>query len=407
MLKVLQKLKDVQSEVALLQAENSDLYCSIKAIDQLLHDYRSFDLNRAQRFLSELEQSRESTLQEIESAHEIVKKYDDEKNVKGLVFTDPRDQKYFWTYWERIKSTIAMPREFIRIQHLKSKLKRVDALLSVQSIKIASFHDFDEPARLEERARIAVEVETLSAEIERKNGLLARYEKRVGPLLNQHAQLMESANRLRANIDQANRWHLELETATDGRQKRRVHKRCEEAFGTSSPSKVAQQKAGKLRSLERDLVKLESRIEEEVVKLERVVKRIVIDGNNVCYDDARFIGFTALGKLADKLKSQYDLMIVFDASIRRLMKSDDIFIRSAFDKGVEVKVVPTGESADKYILQVAEGKSETYVLSNDRFADFPDYGAVRDNRMIRFSIIDQRIFVLDLDLDIPLLASDR
>lgn len=84
------------------------------------------------------------------------------------------------------------------------------------------------------------------------------------------------------------------------------------------------------------------------------------------------------------------------------MKSDDAGIERIIGRSAEIYVAPTRSGADEYILRLADGHPGSYVLSNDRFAEFGDYDVVQSGRLLRFLIADNRIMVNDLDLAIPL-----
>lgn len=57
------------------------------------------------------------------------------------------------------------------------------------------------------------------------------------------------------------------------------------------------------------------------------------------------------------------------------------------------------EAADELILDEARG-ANVFVISNDRFADFPDKQAVREDRIIRHEIVGDRVIVRDLKIDV-------
>jgi hypothetical protein len=51
--------------------------------------------------------------------------------------------------------------------------------------------------------------------------------------------------------------------------------------------------------------------------------------------------------------------------------------------------------ADETLLDVAADR-DTYVISNDRFIDFPDKVVVSDKRLIRHEILDGMVLIPDL-----------
>ena len=79
---------------------------------------------------------------------------------------------------------------------------------------------------------------------------------------------------------------------------------------------------------------------------------------------------------------------------------DDKDIRQHFDQEVKVHIVATRNKADKTILELAENSKVTYVVSNDRYSEFSEKKAVVEERIIRHEIVDGRIFIHDLDVNI-------
>ena len=124
--------------------------------------------------------------------------------------------------------------------------------------------------------------------------------------------------------------------------------------------------------------------------------------------DEKFIGIAALRPLCLILQESYDVTLVFDASIRRLLSGSDDennwltddSLRRRFP-GVTLHVVPARSQADETIL-AASVDPFVYVLSNDRFAEFRDKPAVRDKRLIAHEILNDRVLVHDLDISLTI-----
>ncbi len=288
------------------------------------------------------------------------------------------------------------------LEALTAERDETRSLISKEAARLVAFSEFNELGLMTELAKLKFNAAEVSDAINCKNDLIVEIERKFGPILNQHTQLTAEAIHLRKAVEQAKGFESDLGTAADSHEKFLIHQECEELFGIGSPSRAANEKTSKLRSVERSLAKLENRIEKEFAKHNRVVERILIDGSNLCYDNGVFIRFHALSHLTDELVKLYKVMIIFDASIRSRMKLDDDRIRSVFDQRIQIKVLATKQTADELLLKIAEGKPETYILSNDRFNEFLEYEAVRTNRILRFEIADQRVFVSDLDIDVPM-----
>jgi rRNA-processing protein FCF1 len=142
-------------------------------------------------------------------------------------------------------------------------------------------------------------------------------------------------------------------------------------------------------------VNLEDRLISISKRASRTIKSLVIDGNNLCYQQQNFIGLVALHAVAKNLSRSYPVLIVFDATIRKWLAMNDRDIAASFGDAVKVHVVATKQKADETLLDSAMD-STTYVISNDRFVDYPDKSAVRDQRVIRHEILNGKVFVHDL-----------
>jgi hypothetical protein len=96
--------------------------------------------------------------------------------------------------------------------------------------------------------------------------------------------------------------------------------------------------------------------------------------------------------------SEYSIIVVFDAAIRRILRTGDAGLRDNFNAHVKVHVVATAELADATLLELAGANITTFVLSSDRFADYNEKDAVRQSRIIRHEIVNGTVLVHDLFL---------
>lgn len=98
------------------------------------------------------------------------------------------------------------------------------------------------------------------------------------------------------------------------------------------------------------------------------------------------------------LASEYEVVLVFDASIRRTLGGGDSDIRDVFNKDIQVHVVATSVKADETILDLAGTDETTFIVSNDRFAEFGEKQALRDQRVIRHEIVSGQVMIHDLGI---------
>lgn len=104
----------------------------------------------------------------------------------------------------------------------------------------------------------------------------------------------------------------------------------------------------------------------------RDIRHIVIDGNNLCYEGKRFLKLAALEVLVPLLTHRYKVTLIFDASIRSKLELSSQDIANLFPQVERVHIVATRRKADETILAIASDDPHSFVLSNDRFADYPE-----------------------------------
>lgn len=238
----------------------------------------------------------------------------------------------------------------------------------------------------------------------------------------EHEATRERAQRALSDLDQdvwrAKRLDADISAASTSYDRAMLHKECERAFGNSRPGAVLrdlERRRGKLQGdvrtatkqlerIDRDISKIEDRLRNEAQRGSRQVKSLIIDGNNLCYQGEDFIRLAALTPLCRELETRFDVTVVFDASIRRLLGlTKDAAITEALGGRTRVHVVASRGGADETILRAADDPF-TYVLSNDRFADYRDIAAVREERLVRHEILRGRVLVHDLGIDVKLMA---
>lgn len=204
-------------------------------------------------------------------------------------------------------------------------------------------------------------------------------------------------NSLEIKIHQADRFDKALSAALTSYDKALIHQECQSALGESSPGKVKRTCQLLLDSAERDHKKIQDRLQRIHDKAVRVIKRVVVDGNNLCYEGNKFIGLAALVASANKLVSNYEVLVIFDSDIRGLLKMKNSEIASQFKEGIKVHVVASKAKADELVLDSAVDDHD-YVVSNDRFAEFPEKSAVRACRLLRHEILNGKVRIYDLDV---------
>lgn len=132
------------------------------------------------------------------------------------------------------------------------------------------------------------------------------------------------------------------------------------------------------------------------------IKKIVIDGSNLCYEQGQFIGAQALAWLTQNLKNNYEVIVVFDSGaylgLGFSQTEPAVLEEKIFGKGVKIHKVQRERKADETILKYAENEKTCYVISNDRFRDYPQAEVVKNKRIIQHEILGGKIIIHQLDL---------
>lgn len=216
----------------------------------------------------------------------------------------------------------------------------------------------------------------------------------------ENLQLQEAARaQIMEQISRAEAFDMELTNADNGREKHQIHARCEEELGISKPGIVLSKCRGTLRGMDENIRKLRGRIERLIRFAVLDIRHIVIDGNNLCYEGRHFLGLAALEALIPLLAKKHRITVIFDASIRHKMGLGDRDIEGRFPKAERVHIVASKRTADETVLSEANSDPHTLVLSNDRFAEYPEKSAVKEKRILRHEIVGRNAYIHDLQLE--------
>lgn len=269
-----------------------------------------------------------------------------------------------------------------------------------------------------EREELAVRKAVLDRHLEAPVEEMQRLRAEMNTLRSRREFLEEDRSRLDQRLREVERLDERLTGAPNSYERRLLHEECERRFGSSRPRDVmretrgliqhsgreSQQVTTHLASLDRNTKKLEARIKKIADRGSRVVRSLIIDGSNLCYQQQSFIGLTVLKPLCRTLVKTMNVTVIFDASVRRALEGDDVDLAKDLP-GATVHVVASRTSADETILDAAKDEY-IFVLSNDRFAEYPDKAAVRNDRLIRHEILNGHAMVHDLAIDLPFLVHE-
>ncbi len=282
----------------------------------------------------------------------------------------------------------------------KAQLAKVEADIAQFAEQLQQYRTFDLAQKESELMELQRQLDLKQNELSRLNELKGQLDQRLRPLHDEVEALEDEKRQLESVIQAAKDFHRRLDQAPDGRTRYFLHRECEKRLGCERPYEIIRENRCRLRTIERDLEKLYQRIHQETSAFLRKlsVEEIIIDGSNLCYEDSCFIGLAALKVLVPELvEKNYRVVVVFDASIRYRLKTGDEKITRSLSPA-KVHIVNTGQSADKLILQLASQDEHAYVLSNDRFAEYPDSSVVQAGRILRHEIVNGQIYIPDLQI---------
>jgi hypothetical protein len=127
------------------------------------------------------------------------------------------------------------------------------------------------------------------------------------------------------------------------------------------------------------------------------IKKIIIDGNNMCYEGNRFVGINPIKCILGLLENKYEVVIIFDASILKHSNISRKYVNSVFS-GSNIYIVNTGYMADETIIKLTLDDETSYILSNDRFSEFSSESVIVDSRLIKHDVVDGQVLINDLDI---------
>lgn len=317
----------------------------------------------------------------------------------------------FWKYLlsDQIKSRAllallqneeAVTKEELDAHQASMKLK-YDAL-SKERIRSESHRGFDVSHRKLDLESCDAAIRATATSLETAQFDLTSLDAKLAPHLFALEKIIAEIGKCDDDLLLANKYNSALKKASeDANARRNIHMQCEDYFGEGRPSKVIDEISSKKLRSSRDLQKMEQRIYDQIRKHELDIESIIIDGNNACYTSGNeFIGLSALRGLALHLRLKFVVTVVFDASIRKLLKASPQDIQKNLGSKISTYVAPSKDAADEYILKLAEGNERSYIVSNDRYSEWRDYAAVRDSRVLNFLIVSGKVMINDIDVSI-------
>ena len=326
------------------------------------------------------------------------------KEVKSLIGTAFNPLNWFDSEQKELKVRLNVVSKELhskesQIDRARNSLSKIQSSISDTVEKLEKYKSFNRQQTSNNLNVATYKIAELENEFSQVSKLKNKVEIELRPIINQISGYESNIATAKDHIRRAEPMNQRLDEAENSYERAIIHQECEKLFGDGSPSKVIRKQEVLIRQYEKDLDKARRRALEVGKKAARDIRKIVIDGNNLCYEGGNFVGLEPLIALTRGLHQQYEVIVVFDSAIRSQVKSNDNVIRAQFEVGVKVHVVASKQLADDTILSVASNNKFCYVISNDRYGEYREKEAVVDSRIIRHEILDRRVMIHDLNFN--------
>jgi len=286
------------------------------------------------------------------------------------------------------------------IVKIEDKLIIITSNIEDVKCEIKEFSEFDEKST---RVNLDMLIDNLAFKKRNLSKLLKRkgeIDHKLMPVIREINELEEKYNDSVRKLEMASSFDDKLSNESNPFYRKNIHEECENELGDGQPYKIIKEERSKSKILKRKLDKIRKRAFELGRKYAREIDKVIIDGNNLCYEGGEFVGLKPLKKLVFKLVNDgYDLVIVFDSDIRSILSLATEEVRSQFPENVLLHIVATAEKADETILELADELNH-YVISNDRYLEYSEKDPVKEMRIIRHEIVNNKILVHDLDINL-------
>ncbi|MBK2297301.1 hypothetical protein [Francisella philomiragia] len=290
------------------------------------------------------------------------------------------------------------------IAELDDKLKNTKIEYKQAEANVIKYKNFDIKATQSSLDHNKTKLEKIAVSIDDLKKRKAHVNRLIQPKLKILEENTILLNNHKIRLNDAQKYQRRLDNATTGKDRAIAHNDCERALGYSNPKKIINDETRNINRLQRDIDKIKTKLDDISAKLARPIKKLIIDGNNLCYEKGRdksnFIGLKALIPLTKELSKSYGVTVIFDSQIRKILKAGDKEIAQQFDKSIKVHPVASKQLADETIVRTASDDKTTYIISNDRYADYADLAAVKMNKLIKHEIINNKVIINDLLLEV-------
>lgn len=273
------------------------------------------------------------------------------------------------------------------------------------AVDLRRYHGFDLLEASATLAGLNEDLRHLRQLVEATRSASAKWEAMAGEAACEWQRRQRQLKQIDHDIDKAQGFERKLSNAASARDRAMIHQDCESFFENARPGAVLSELVAKRRKLERDVDKLEERLQGIMRLLERHIETLVIDGNNLCYlpsenGKGTFIGLDALTALVPRLCETYKVTLIFDPGIRARLSTDQAGLQALFPEA-SVRVMSNDAKADEGLLAAAAYDRGAYIISNDRFAEYPEQPAVKERRLLTHIIHPHSVQIQQLQINVP------
>ncbi len=278
---------------------------------------------------------------------------------------------------------------------IKTKIEKLTKLEEIENYNLFEFN--------QERDFISASLLNIAVELEKVEKEKIRIDNAIKEKTDILYGLYSEETSVSLDLETAENLKIRLESATNGYERKCIHQESERIFQESNPNKVVVNLKKRKRYLDKNIDKVDKEIKEKVKILTTNIDLIIIDGNNVCYKKGKFIGDIALKALVtalleSEITNKSRILICFDNGISKLLSSTKKDVEDSFKSISEkIEVLISNGKADKTIINAAE-KSNTFIISNDRFVDFRDKKAIKERRCLRHRMVFNQIHIEEFSI---------
>lgn len=389
-----------------LETHIAEIKATLDSQSEQLNWYRSFDATTAaQQVIEETATEEKYASHALETDAKI-------QDIKGQIIELKKASKLGWsrTNWpfatERNKSRKDRQDRIAQYERLKKNMRSyltkkniVRKSIDIKKELLHRYASFDITAVSIENCSLQQALEAHREELISLKNREAAVELLIKAPLEELQECEREIQYLKRQKAEAQNLDAELSRAANSYERKLVHEKSQRNFSTGSPRKVADRATRQIAAKRRDAKKLQHRIEALIQHESQDVRSLIIDGSNLCYEGNKLIGLSSLRALCEALPKEINVEVIFDGSILKKLGLLNEKALHAHLPDIAVHLVYDRAGADETILEAAADQT-TYVISGDRFADYPDKAAVRESRVFKPQIINRRILVPQLGINL-------